>query len=190
MCVHVRLLDPTPPPLLLSRVSRNFVWVEVKEGSFNAAGPIMRLLRIALLTLSQASSARSFVHPSPQALSYARPGGDASARAGAVGLRMVASAPASTVNAPAINGAAADRSTSSSSGRDAPEEGRAAEGPGEELRTVEMYDTTLRDGTQMEGISASVNDKLKIARQLADFGELRCFTHGMRGTNLLISSRC
>jgi len=35
---------------------------------------------------------------------------------------------------------------------------------------VELYDTTLRDGTQMEGISLSVEDKLKIARRLDDIG--------------------
>lgn len=40
------------------------------------------------------------------------------------------------------------------------------------LRVVELYDTTLRDGTQMEGISASVNDKLKIARELHSFGAI------------------
>ena len=39
-----------------------------------------------------------------------------------------------------------------------------------DLRVVHLYDTTLRDGTQMEGISASVNDKLKIARELHSFG--------------------
>lgn len=33
-----------------------------------------------------------------------------------------------------------------------------------------MYDTTLRDGAQGEGISFSVADKLKIARALDDFG--------------------
>lgn len=44
-------------------------------------------------------------------------------------------------------------------------------GPKKEgLRVVELYDTTLRDGTQMEGISASVNDKLKIAKELHNFG--------------------
>ena len=31
---------------------------------------------------------------------------------------------------------------------------------------VEIYDTTLRDGSQLEGISLTVEDKLKIARQL------------------------
>jgi 2-isopropylmalate synthase len=35
---------------------------------------------------------------------------------------------------------------------------------------IELYDTTLRDGTQMEGISLSVEDKLKIARRLDDIG--------------------
>ena len=33
-----------------------------------------------------------------------------------------------------------------------------------------LYDTTLRDGTQSEGISLSVNDKLKIAQRLDEFG--------------------
>jgi len=35
---------------------------------------------------------------------------------------------------------------------------------------IELYDTTLRDGTQMEGISLSVEDKLKIARKLDELG--------------------
>src|SRR5437867_10813193 len=35
---------------------------------------------------------------------------------------------------------------------------------------VELYDTTLRDGTQMEGISLSVDDKLKIARKIDELG--------------------
>lgn len=35
---------------------------------------------------------------------------------------------------------------------------------------VFVYDTTLRDGTQGEGISLSVDDKLKIARKLDQFG--------------------
>ena len=36
--------------------------------------------------------------------------------------------------------------------------------------TVELYDTTLRDGAQMEGISLSVADKLRIARKLDELG--------------------
>lgn len=35
---------------------------------------------------------------------------------------------------------------------------------------VELYDTTLRDGAQREGISLSVNDKLKIAEKLDELG--------------------
>jgi 2-isopropylmalate synthase len=35
---------------------------------------------------------------------------------------------------------------------------------------VFLYDTTLRDGTQGEGISLSCDDKLKIARKLDEFG--------------------
>ena len=35
---------------------------------------------------------------------------------------------------------------------------------------IYLYDTTLRDGTQREGISLSVDDKLKIAQRLDDFG--------------------
>ena len=38
------------------------------------------------------------------------------------------------------------------------------------MARVELYDTTLRDGTQMEGISLSVEDKLKIARKLDELG--------------------
>ena len=35
---------------------------------------------------------------------------------------------------------------------------------------IEIYDTTLRDGAQSEGITYSVNDKLKIVRLLDDLG--------------------
>jgi 2-isopropylmalate synthase len=35
---------------------------------------------------------------------------------------------------------------------------------------LELYDTTLRDGAQMEGISLSVEDKLKIARKIDELG--------------------
>ncbi|HEY7269685.1 MAG TPA: citramalate synthase [Dehalococcoidia bacterium] len=35
---------------------------------------------------------------------------------------------------------------------------------------VQLYDTTLRDGAQMEGISLSVEDKLRIAKKLDELG--------------------
>src|SRR5262245_63882994 len=35
---------------------------------------------------------------------------------------------------------------------------------------IEIYDTTLRDGTQGEGIALSVGDKLRIADRLDAFG--------------------
>jgi len=38
------------------------------------------------------------------------------------------------------------------------------------MKTVKFYDTTLRDGSQSEGISLSVNDKLHIAQRLDRFG--------------------
>ena len=38
------------------------------------------------------------------------------------------------------------------------------------MREVQIYDTTLRDGTQREGISLSLADKLKIARKLDELG--------------------
>jgi 2-isopropylmalate synthase len=36
--------------------------------------------------------------------------------------------------------------------------------------TIEIYDTTLRDGTQREGVSLSCDDKLRIARRLDELG--------------------
>ncbi|HEX29279.1 TPA: citramalate synthase, partial [Candidatus Poribacteria bacterium] len=38
------------------------------------------------------------------------------------------------------------------------------------MRSVEIYDTTLRDGSQAEGISFSVEDKLRIVQELDEFG--------------------
>lgn len=39
-----------------------------------------------------------------------------------------------------------------------------------EMATIEIYDTTLRDGSQREGVSLSVTDKLKIAEKLDELG--------------------
>jgi 2-isopropylmalate synthase len=38
------------------------------------------------------------------------------------------------------------------------------------MKSIDIYDTTLRDGMQREGISLSVDDKLKVAQRLDDFG--------------------
>jgi 2-isopropylmalate synthase len=47
---------------------------------------------------------------------------------------------------------------------------------------VEIYDTTLRDGSQLEGISLTVDDKLRIAEQL-DFLGVRYIEGGWPGAN-------
>jgi len=47
---------------------------------------------------------------------------------------------------------------------------------------LELYDTTLRDGTQMEGISLSVEDKLKIAQKLDELG-IHYIEGGWPGSN-------
>lgn len=39
-----------------------------------------------------------------------------------------------------------------------------------ENRPIELFDSTLRDGTQGEGVNLSVEDKLHIAKRLDDFG--------------------
>jgi 2-isopropylmalate synthase len=38
------------------------------------------------------------------------------------------------------------------------------------MNKIDIYDTTLRDGSQREGVSLSVTDKLKIAEKLDEFG--------------------
>jgi 2-isopropylmalate synthase len=38
------------------------------------------------------------------------------------------------------------------------------------MKTIQIYDTTLRDGSQREGLTLSVEDKLQIARQLDRLG--------------------
>ena len=45
-----------------------------------------------------------------------------------------------------------------------------------------LYDTTLRDGTQSEGISLSVDDKLKITKRLDEFG-VQYIEGGWPGSN-------
>jgi len=53
---------------------------------------------------------------------------------------------------------------------------------GETLNQVLIYDTTLRDGTQGEGISLSVDDKLNIALRLDQFG-IHYIEGGWPGSN-------
>jgi len=50
------------------------------------------------------------------------------------------------------------------------------------MEPVLLYDTTLRDGTQGENINFSVQDKLKIARKLDDFG-IHYIEGGWPGSN-------
>src|SRR5512136_2892669 len=47
---------------------------------------------------------------------------------------------------------------------------------------VELYDTTLRDGSQGEGINFSVMDKLRIAEKLDEFG-IHYIEGGWPGSN-------
>jgi 2-isopropylmalate synthase len=47
---------------------------------------------------------------------------------------------------------------------------------------VQLYDTTLRDGSQMEGISLSVEDKVRITRKLDELG-LEWIEGGFPGSN-------
>ena len=50
------------------------------------------------------------------------------------------------------------------------------------MASVQLYDTTLRDGAQREGISFSVEDKLKIALRLDDLG-IHFIEGGWPGSN-------
>ncbi len=54
--------------------------------------------------------------------------------------------------------------------------------PSSSSRAVEIYDTTLRDGSQLEGISLTVNDKLRIASQL-DYLGVSYIEGGWPGSN-------
>ncbi len=50
------------------------------------------------------------------------------------------------------------------------------------MRKIEFYDTTLRDGAQTEGMSLSVNDKLRIAKEIDKLG-IRYIEGGWPGSN-------
>ena len=47
---------------------------------------------------------------------------------------------------------------------------------------VQIYDTTLRDGSQMEGISFSVEDKISITKKLDELG-IEWIEGGFPGSN-------
>jgi 2-isopropylmalate synthase len=49
-------------------------------------------------------------------------------------------------------------------------------------RLIQLYDTTLRDGMQMEGMSLSVEDKLQVARRLDELG-VHFIEGGFPGSN-------
>ncbi|MER3420581.1 MAG: citramalate synthase [Chloroflexota bacterium] len=49
-------------------------------------------------------------------------------------------------------------------------------------RQIQLYDTTLRDGMQMEGMSLSVEDKLQVARKLDELG-IHFIEGGFPGSN-------
>ncbi|MBI2831402.1 MAG: citramalate synthase [Chloroflexi bacterium] len=53
---------------------------------------------------------------------------------------------------------------------------------GSQLTQVQLYDTTLRDGAQREGLSLSVADKLKIAQKLDELG-IHFIEGGWPGSN-------
>ena len=147
-------------------------------------------VRVAVLTLCQVSSAWGFVRPVQPSLAWSRVGdvvatnsicrsstsgsseSSSSSRSrssssrsrrssNSDGLQMVTTAP-SSLTTDEMHGTDSLESTSMAS----------AAIKSEDRRVVHLYDTTLRDGTQMEGISASVNDKLKIAKELHNFGEI------------------
>ena len=42
------------------------------------------------------------------------------------------------------------------------------------MRRIEIYDTTLRDGAQTEGISFSVEDKIRITEKLNELDLVAC----------------
>jgi 2-isopropylmalate synthase len=57
-----------------------------------------------------------------------------------------------------------------------------APGPGPQHRDIVLYDTTLRDGMQREGMSVSVDEKIRIAKRLASLG-IHIIEAGFPGSN-------
>ena len=49
-------------------------------------------------------------------------------------------------------------------------------------KLIELFDTTLRDGTQGEGVNLSVEDKIRIAEKLDEFG-INIIEGGWPGSN-------
>ena len=49
-------------------------------------------------------------------------------------------------------------------------------------KAIELFDTTLRDGTQGEGVNLSVEDKIRLAKRLDDFG-INIIEGGWPGSN-------
>ena len=47
---------------------------------------------------------------------------------------------------------------------------------------IELFDTTLRDGTQGEGVNLSVEDKIRLAKRLDSFG-INIIEGGWPGSN-------
>ena len=50
------------------------------------------------------------------------------------------------------------------------------------MRTIELYDTTLRDGMQGEGMSLSAGEKLRVAHRLDELG-IDLIEAGFPGSN-------
>ena len=50
------------------------------------------------------------------------------------------------------------------------------------MTSIQLYDTTLRDGVQQEGVSFSVIDRLKIAQRLDKLG-INYIEGGFPGSN-------
>ena len=56
------------------------------------------------------------------------------------------------------------------------------------LPRIQIYDTTLRDGTQSEGFNLSANDKVRIAQKLDELGVAFIELTGYAGTAAGVSS--